>query len=261
MPKSKDLESKLTVLERQLGVFQRISRLMVRELSLAETLQSIVNLVTQFTACDSTLLYLIDCDHLVLCASSNPHPSQIGRVRLRLDEGLTGWVARERKMLAIASEAYSDPRFRKFSDLPEDNFESFLSVPVIARNRVIGVINVHHREEHEYAPEAVSLLTFIGEQMGGAVARAHLLDENLRLHEETLEMKRQLETRKLVERAKGILQFKYNLTEEEAYLRLRNESRRLRRPMRDLAEAIILTEDLARKSGEPASLEREVEGD
>ena len=74
-------------------------------------------------------------------------------------------------------------------------------------------------------------------------------------------MKRQLETRKLVERAKGILQYKFKLTEEEAYLRLRNECRRLRRPMRDLAEAIILTEDLARKSSDPASIEREVEGD
>jgi AmiR/NasT family two-component response regulator len=51
-----------------------------------------------------------------------------------------------------------------------------------------------------------------------------------------------------VERAKGILQHRHNLTEEEAYLRLRNESRRLRRPMRELAEAIILSEDLSRKS-------------
>lgn len=174
VPKSKDLESKLTVLERQLGVFQRISRLMVRELSLAETLQSIVNLVTQFTACDSTLLYLIDCDHLVLCASSNPHPSQIGRVRLRLDEGLTGWVARERKMLAIASEAYSDPRFRKFSDLPEDNFESFLSVPVIARNRVIGVINVHHRAPHRHTGAEMELLTTVGEQVGCLLVLARM---------------------------------------------------------------------------------------
>src|SRR2546422_3990172 len=68
--------------------------------------------------------------------------------------------------------------------------------------------------------------------------------ENARLMSETLEMKRTLETRKLVERAKGILQYKHNLTEEEAYLRLRNESRRLRRPMRDLAEAVIMADDL-----------------
>jgi uroporphyrinogen-III synthase len=60
-------------------------------------------------------------------------------------------------------------------------------------------------------------------------------------------MKRTLEARKLIERAKGILQHKHSLTEEEAYLRLRNESRRLRRPMRDLAEAVILADDLNKK--------------
>ena len=64
-------------------------------------------------------------------------------------------------------------------------------------------------------------------------------------------MKRQLETRKLVERAKGILRQRHSVTEEEAYLRLRNESRRLRRPMKELAEAIILAEDLSRKAESP----------
>jgi AmiR/NasT family two-component response regulator len=83
--------------------------------------------------------------------------------------------------------------------------------------------------------------------MGGAIAKSLLAEENARLLEETQEMRRQLETRKLVERAKGILQHRQSLTEEEAYLRLRNESRRLRRPMRELAEAIILADDLSRK--------------
>jgi AmiR/NasT family two-component response regulator len=68
-----------------------------------------------------------------------------------------------------------------------------------------------------------------------------LAQENARLLEE-------LETRKVVERAKGILQQRHGITEEDAYLRLRNQSRRLRRPMKDLAEAIILSEDLNRQS-------------
>jgi two-component system, response regulator PdtaR len=80
------------------------------------------------------------------------------------------------------------------------------------------------------------------------------------LEREAADLRDTLETRKLVERAKGILQFKFQLSEEEAYLRLRNESRRLRRPMRDLAEAIILTEDLSRKSTDP-QIDREIEGD
>ena len=88
--------------------------------------------------------------------------------------------------------------------------------------------------------------------MGGAISKSILVDTNARLQEEAGEMKRQLETRKLVERAKGILQQKFGLTEEDAYLRLRNESRRLRRPMKELAEAIILTEELSRKT-EPSA--------
>ena len=129
MPKAKELETRIDRLEQQLIVYQRISRLMVKELSLADTLQSIVHLVSEFTSCDSCLLYLIDNDELVLCASSNPHPMQIGRVRLKLNEGLTGWVARERKLLALSTEAYRDKRFKAFNDLPEDSFEAFLSSP------------------------------------------------------------------------------------------------------------------------------------
>jgi uroporphyrinogen-III synthase len=111
------------------------------------------------------------------------------------------------------------------------------------------VINVHHRQSHEHSPQEVSLLTFIGEQMGGAIFKNKLAEENARLKEETVEVKRKLEERKLVERAKGILQRRHGLTEEDSYLQLRNESRRLRRPMKDLAEAIIFTEELSKRAG------------
>lgn len=170
----KDLEARLERMEQQLGVYQRISRLMVRDLSLSATLQAVVRLVTEFTNCDSCLLYLIQEEQLVLCSSSNPHPLEIGKVRLRMDEGLTGWVAKERKMLAISLEAYKDPRFKVFSDLPEDSFEAFLSVPVIARNRVIGVINIQHRMPHRHTGAEMELITTVGEQVGCLIVLARL---------------------------------------------------------------------------------------
>lgn len=174
MTRVKDLESRLERLEQQLGVYQRISRLMVRDLTLSATLQAVVRLVTEFTHCDSCLLYLIQEDELVLCASSNPHPLEIGKVRLRLNEGLTGWVARERKMLAISLEAFKDERFKAFSDLPEDSYEAFLSVPVIARNRVIGVINIQHRMPHRHSGAEMELITTVGEQVGCLIVLALL---------------------------------------------------------------------------------------
>lgn len=174
MPKVKELLASVHRTEQQLQLFQKISRFMVREMSLQDVLQDIVSLVVEFMECDSCLLYLIDGDELALCASNNPHPGEIGKIRLRMNEGLTGWVASERRLVAISREAYSDPRFKSFSDLPEDTFESFLSAPVIARNRVVGVINVQHRQPHQHTGSEMELLTTVGEQVGCALVLARM---------------------------------------------------------------------------------------
>lgn len=234
----------------QIDLLHRISNIVSSELSLDEQLGEIIGLTVQVTACDACLAYLIEADsgEIVLRASQVPHASALGTLRMKMGEGVTGWVAEHQSVVALSSNATADRRFKRFPALIEDTYEAFLSVPLLNKGAVIGVINVHHRGRHEHTPEEIGLLTFIGEQMGQAISKSLLEEENARLHEETEEMKRQLETRKLVERAKGILQQRYSLTEEDAYLRLRNESRRLRRPMRDLAEAIILAEDVSRKT-------------
>src|SRR5271157_6074107 len=84
VPKTKEIEARLERTEQQLRLFQKISRFMVRDMSLAEVLQGVVSLVVEFTECDSCLIYLQDAGELVLCASNTPHPSTIGKARLRL---------------------------------------------------------------------------------------------------------------------------------------------------------------------------------
>jgi uroporphyrinogen-III synthase len=174
VPKAKELEARLHRIEQQLRLFQKVSRFMVREMSLQEVLQGIVSLVVEFAECDSCLVYLCDNDELVLCASNTHHEAEIGRIRLKLNEGLTGWVARERRLLAISREAFRDPRFKFFGELPEDTFEAFLSAPVIARNRVVGVINVQHRQPHQHTGGEMEVLTTLGEQVGCALALARM---------------------------------------------------------------------------------------
>lgn len=166
MAKIKDLEAKFARTEEQVRLFQKISRLMARDLSLQDVLQHIIGLINDFMHCDSCLIYLMDGQDLVLCAANNVAPNTIGRVRLKIGEGLTGWVAKERRFVAISREAYLDPRFKHFSDLPEDNFEAFLSAPVIARNKVVGVLNVQHRAPHSFSGLEMELLTTVGEQIG-----------------------------------------------------------------------------------------------
>lgn len=234
----------------QVALLHRISNIVSSQLSLDEMLGEIVGLTAQVTGCDACLVYLLDpaTDEVVLRASQVPHATALGNLRMQVGEGVTGWVAEHKSVVALATNAPSDRRFKQFPALVEDTYEAFLSVPLVSGGDVIGVINVHHREPHPHTADEISLLTFVGEQMGSAVSKSLLAEENARLIEETQEMKRQLETRKVVERAKGILQQRHGLTEEEAYLRMRNESRRLRRPMKDLADAIILAEDLSRKT-------------
>jgi uroporphyrinogen-III synthase len=232
------------------SLLHRISSIVSSDRSLDEMLGEIVGLAVQVTDCDACLVYLIEEEtgDIVLRASQVPHAADLGNLRIRMGEGVTGWVVEHKSVVALDANAAADHRFKRFPALVEDTYEAFLSVPIVSSGEIIGVINVHHKEIHTHSPEEVGLVTFIGEQMGGAIVRAMLAEENARLIEETQEMKRQLETRKLVERAKGILQSRHGLTEESAYLQLRNESRRMRRPMKELAEAIILAEDLARKS-------------
>lgn len=234
----------------QVGLLHRISSIVSSELSLDEMLGEIIGITAQVTECDACLVYLIerDSDEIVLRASQLPHASALGNLRMKMGEGVTGWVAEHKSVVALPSNAGSDARFKRFQALIEDTYEAFLSVPLVSGGDIIGVINVHHRQQHAHTPDEIALLTFVGEQMGGAISKSLLAEQNARLVEETLEMRRQLETRKVVERAKGILQQRYGLTEEDAYLRLRNESRRLRRPMKELAEAIILSEELSRKN-------------
>ena len=160
------MELRLERAEEQVRLFQRVSRMMVRDLLLDDVLNEIVGLVRDFLHCDSCLIYLVDETELVLRASGDEGRSKIGAVRLRLNEGLTGWVARERRLLAISREAYNDPRFKFFKDLPQDVFEAFLSVPIISQSKVVGVINVQHRESRIHSGNDMEMLSTIGEQVG-----------------------------------------------------------------------------------------------
>jgi two-component system, response regulator PdtaR len=236
--------------ESQVSLFHRVSSIVSSNLSMDEMLGEVVGLTVQATDCDACLVYLIDhsSDEIVLRASQVPHANDLGNLRIKIGEGITGWVAEHKSVVALPSNAASDTRFKRFQTLVEDTYQAFLSVPIVCAGELIGVINVHHRSQHDHNSEEISTLIFIGEQLGVTISKSLLEEENARLIEETQEMKRELETRKLMERAKGILQQNHNITEEEAYLRLRNQSRRLRRPIRELAEAIILAEELHRQN-------------
>jgi len=201
---------------------------------LHEVLADVVVFITTVVRCDSCFLYVLEGEDLVLRASKNPHPEAIDRLKLKVGQGITGWVAKHCEPVAVASNASRDPRFQLFNELPEDRFESFLSVPLLSRGRLVGVINLQNRDAHVYSEQEARLLSMIGVLVGAEVEMARLESENS-------ELSKQLEARKLVERAKGILQQELKISEQAAYAMLQRQSQERRKSMREIADAIVLT--------------------
>src|SRR5271170_376813 len=202
-----------------------------------DVLARLVDFASALVKCDSCLIYVLEGDELVLRASKNAHPEAIDRLKLRVGQGITGWVAAHHEPVAISERAALDPRFQFFHELPEDSYEAFLSVPLMCRGRVVGAINLQHRNSHVYKPREIRLISAIGFLVGAEIELARMEDVNSNLTD-------QLQTRKVVERAKGILQRELGLSEEQAYLALQQQSRQKRRAMKEIAEAIILSADV-----------------
>jgi signal transduction protein with GAF and PtsI domain len=202
-------------------------------------LSRVVDFVSTIVQCDSCFVYVLEDDDLVLRASKTPHPDVVDRLKLRVGQGITGWVAEHRTPVAVGSHAFDDPRFKTFNELPEDRYEAFLSVPVLSRGKLVGVINLQHRQPHSHTQREIQLISTIGFLVGAEIETARLEIENSQLSE-------RLETRKVLDRAKGILQRDLGLTEEEAYLTIQRQSRQRRKTKKEIAEALILTDELRR---------------
>jgi signal transduction protein with GAF and PtsI domain len=206
---------------------------------LQTVLTRVVNFVSTVVQCDSCFIYVLEDDELVLRASKQPHKDVVDRLKLRVGQGITGWVAEHRQPVAVGCHAFEDPRFQVFNELPEDHYEAFLSVPVLCRGRLVAVINLQHRYPHEHSWGEIQLVATIGFLVGAEIALARLESENSQLSE-------RLETRKVLDRAKGVLQRDMGMSEEEAYLAIQRQSRQRRRPKREIAEAILLADDMRR---------------
>jgi uroporphyrinogen-III synthase len=212
-----------------------------------EVLKEVVEFATSVVKCDSCFVYILEGNDLVLRASKNPHPEAVDRLKLKLGQGITGWVAEHREPVVVSQNASGDRRFQRFNELPEDRFEAFLSVPILSRSQLVGVINLQNLAPHAYSDREVTLISTIGLLVGAEIERARLENENSLLQGK-------LETRTFVERAKGILQRDLKMTEEDAYRIMQKESQQRRKSMREIAEAVIVSDDLKMsRSGKPAT--------
>jgi len=223
----------------QIDFLHEISSRIAAADSLHLVLDRIVTFISNMIPCDSCFIYVLEGDNLVMRASKNPHADLVDHMGIQIGQGVTGWVAKHQQPVAIASGASNDPRFKAFRNLPEDHFEAMLCTPIMCAGRVVGVINLQHRLSYRHTTNEVRLLSTLGHLIGAEIERARLEVENSQLAN-------RLETRKAVDRAKSILQKDLSLSEDEAYQMMHRESRQRRKSMREIADAILLSEELRR---------------
>lgn len=200
-------------------------------------LKLVVELVSTVVKCDSCFLYVLEGKDLILRASKNPHAEVVNRLTLRMGQGITGWVAENKKPVAIASRASFDPRFQSFHELPEDRFEAFLSVPILCRDKLVGVINLQHRDSHVHSQREIHLVSTIGFLVGPEIELVRLEAEDSKLSELS-------EARQMVKAAQKILQRDLRIAEEDAFLVLQRESRERRKSMKEIAEAVLMADEI-----------------
>ncbi len=168
------MQAEIEEREAEADALRRVGEATGSAFDLEEILKVTADIAIQVTETDSCQVYLYDRanDDLVLRAADETGQSMVRRIRLKLGEGITGWVARERRYVAISRNATRDHRFRYFPEIREEEYESILSVPLVSRNELIGVVNVRTRKPHEYSRIQVRMLSGIANQVAGAIDKA-----------------------------------------------------------------------------------------
>lgn len=213
----------------------KISEAITSDLYLDDVLKLIVNLTASVMGVKICSLWLLDKEtgDLEIRATQAMSEEYLKERSLRVGEGIIGLVARDKKPIVIA-DVLQDKRYKEKLLAEKEKLVSMLSVPMIVKDRVLGVINVYTVKPYKFTKSDIGLLSAVANQVAVAV-------ENTELIVKTKVIQEELETRKKIEKAKGILMKDQGLSEEEAYKLLRKSSMNKRVSMKEIAEAIILS--------------------
>jgi len=223
---------------KQIEALLKISEAITSDLYLEDILRLIVVVTAEVMNSKVCSLWLIDEKEKALKIGATQSMSQeyLKERSLKLGEGIVGYVAKKNKP-AVIMDVQKEPRYKEKELAKKEGLVSMLSVPMRVKDRVIGVINCYKSTPYRFSETDVNVLTTVANQSAIAI-------ENTELMVKTRVIQEELETRKLVERAKDILMRDRGLSGEDAFHRIQKQSMNTRRSMREIAEAIILAKEI-----------------
>ncbi len=218
-----------------------ISRAITSDQYLEDILKLIVMVTARVTGVEICSLWLIDDGvtptKIRLKATQAIDPVYVKDRSLNMDEGVVGFVATSKRPL-IVEDVLKEPRFKEKDMAKKLGLVSMVSVPLEVKDKeVIGVLNCFTSEPHRFLDAEVNLVTAVANQAAVAILNTELMVKSQVIQEE-------LETRKLVERAKEILMRRRQIDGEQAYRWIQKKSMDSRKSMRQVAEAILLSDEM-----------------
>ena len=221
------------------ALLYEVSRAIVSSRYLEEILSLVVGLTAEMMGSKICSLMLLDDkkQELVIKATQSLSEAYRSKPPIKVGESVSGRAVKEKKSITVMDVTreggYKYPKIALAEGL-----RSLISVPMMVKNRVIGVLNCYTTREHEFSEEEIQILVGVANQAAMAIENTKLLGERVKAVEE-------LETRKKVEQAKGILMKRYRLAEAEAYRMIQKQGMDKRRSLREIADAIIVSEEIA----------------
>ena len=235
--KNGKIESAKEIIE----ALSKIGEAITSDLYLEDILKLIVTVTAEVMGSKICSLMLLDPTkkELAIKATQSMNKEYLNKRPLRLGEGIAGKVALENKPMIV--ENIQEAEEYKFKDIGmKEGLVSMLSVPLHVKGKVIGVLNTYTSKPHSFSEYEINILKTVADQ-------AAIVIENYRLVVETKVIKEELDIRKAIERAKGILMKEQNLSEQEAFRKIQKFAMDNNKSMREIAEAIILSNELKGK--------------
>jgi signal transduction protein with GAF and PtsI domain len=222
----------------KLEALSKISKAISSDLYLEDILRLIVVVTAEVMKSKICSLWLVDerDKALKIRATQSMSEEYLKERSLRLGEGVVGYVAQENRPMMIYN-VLKEPRYKEKDLARKEGLVSLLSVPMCVKDKVIGVINCYTSSPHRFTKSEIEVLITVASQAAIAIENAGLIMKAKIIEDELI-------SRKLVERAKGILMKEQRLSEEEAFRRLQKKSMDLRKSMREIAEAVILANQI-----------------
>ncbi len=235
-----ETKQKKISLSKQIEALTKISSAITSESYLEDILRLIVTVTAEVMKSKiCSLMLLNEKNELVIRATQSVSDEYNKKPSLKAGEGIAGKVVKEKKPITIY-DVKKETEYKYRSIAKKEGLGSLLCVPLTVKGKVTGVLNSYTTKPHKFTKNEINILKSVASQ-------AAIVIENFKLVVQSKVIKEELETRKAVERAKGILMKDEGLTEEGAFRRIQKFSMDNRKPMREVAEAIILAQSLKTK--------------